>query len=178
MKPFRLFAIIFALALLCASVQARETITSTDLTVTSGSVTLTKSVEVSGTGVYASYTGLILYSLNWTSDASGNVVATINDMDGTLVRAVTVPSDGATSPTANYDVTFSDSDGIDLLSGLGANRSQSTAENIPCMQVHVYDSASSTTLMAQPVIAGPAALAISNAGDEMKGVLKIYMKKD
>ncbi len=177
MKAFR-FTLIFALILLCASVQARETITSTDLTVTSGSVTMTKSVEVTGTGVYASYTGLMVYSFGWTSDASGNVVATINDMDGTLVRAVTIPSDGATSPTANYDVTFSDSDGIDLLSGLGANRSQSTAENIPCMQIHVYDGGSSTTLMSNPVIAGPASLAISSAGDKMKGTLKIYMKKD
>jgi hypothetical protein len=176
-----LILIAFLVAFVGFQAQARETVTldSSDITVTSGSVTATKSYEFTGTGVYSSFKGLEVWTLDWTSDANGNVVANIEQMTGTIMRAVTNPEDGATSPTANYDITLSDSDGIDLLTGLAANRSATDNENIcPLFTQTIADSASTNVLQSVPVVAGDVDLAITNAGAARGGILKVYLMKD
>ena len=47
-------------------------------------------------------------------------------VDAELVSLVTNP--GSTAPTANYDITLLDTDSIDVLQGLGANRHTSNSE--------------------------------------------------
>ena len=59
----------------------------------------------------------------------GSVTATAlttGKLDGYLIAIETNP--GATAPTDNYDITLPDSDGIDVLQGLGANRDTANSE--------------------------------------------------
>jgi len=48
---------------------------------------------------------------------------------GRLIGLHTNP--GATAPTANYDITLVDGDGIDRLQGVGVDRHTSTSEQVP-----------------------------------------------
>lgn len=63
-----------------------------------------------------------------TGDASdGSFPATaLPAFSGYLLGLETNP--GATAPTANYDITLPDGDGLDRLQGVGANRHTSTSE--------------------------------------------------
>lgn len=65
------------------------------------------------------------------ADASdGSFPATaLPAFEGRLIGLHTNP--GATAPTANYDITLIDGDGIDRLQGVGANRSTSASEQVP-----------------------------------------------
>ena len=69
----------------------------------------------------------------WTSGtgaesgtASGE---TTNLYDGKIVVLTTVPGAVAV-PTLNYDITITDEDGVDVLAGGGANRSDTAIENV------------------------------------------------
>lgn len=67
------------------------------------------------------------YSVAWTSTAGGAVSA--NDFEtvpGYIVRVTVVPGTGGTQPTDLYDLTITDADDLDVLGGLGANRSNAT----------------------------------------------------
>ena len=62
--------------------------------------------------------------LAWVSDGAGAADAvTTNLFDGVVLSAQFVPDGGATQPDDQYDVTFKDANGIDVLSGYGANLS-------------------------------------------------------
>lgn len=72
-----------------------------------------------------------IYRIAWTADASdGSVPSTQSDSDifGFIVRVVTNP--GATAPTADYDITITDEDDVDVLGGEGADRSASASEQV------------------------------------------------
>lgn len=72
-----------------------------------------------------------IYRINWVADdADGSVPSVESDSDifGFIVRVVTNP--GATAPTADYDVTLTDEDGVDVLGGEGVDRSASVSEHI------------------------------------------------
>ncbi len=82
----------------------------------------------------------ITYS--WTADAAdGSVPATASTwpISGYIVKVITNP--GATAPTDNYDITLTNSDGIDVVHGALANRDTSTSEEIvpvPSDNVTIY----------------------------------------
>lgn len=65
------------------------------------------------------------------ADASnGSVPDTVlPKFQGRLLGLHTNP--GATAPTANYDITIEDGDGLDRLQGVGANRHTTTSEQVP-----------------------------------------------
>lgn len=64
----------------------------------------------------------------WTGDASDGTVpdTSLGVVAGQLERITTNP--GSTAPTANYDITVEDEDGLDMLGGAGANRHTSNSE--------------------------------------------------
>lgn len=99
------------------------------------------------------------YVVAWTSDASGDATATL-PLDGAIMRVVTNPDDSA-APTANYDVTIIDSDGLDLLNSEGLNRHTSNSEQI---------FPSST-----PFHNGDVTVTIANAGDTKAGTVTLYV---
>jgi len=56
---------------------------------------------------------------------------------GRLIKLVTDP--GATAPAANYDFTLKDARGIDLLQGLGVNRSATATEETHIIYTSTYN---------------------------------------
>lgn len=87
-----------------------------------GSATVTKK---SGTNENKS---VEIITVSWTGDASdGTVPATsLGMVIGELERIVTDP--GSTAPSANYDITVTDEDSVDVLGGAGANRHTTNTE--------------------------------------------------
>ncbi len=68
--------------------------------------------------------GITEYTLDWLSDASGDVSANTFDMKRGYIEAIRFkPDGGGTVPTTLYDVTLIDSDSFDLATALGANLS-------------------------------------------------------
>lgn len=67
-------------------------------------------------------------TLSWTADASAATVPayTTKDFLGFVTMVTTNP--GATAPTDNYDITITDSDGVDIMGGELANRDTTNTE--------------------------------------------------
>lgn len=102
---------------------------------------------------------LVVITLSWTADAAnGSVPATVLTSSGgtwtpyvpgrapsseavsiegfSIINVVTDP--GSTAPTDNYDITFTDSRGADLLDGECLNRDTSTTERCSAGPLPVY----------------------------------------
>ena len=100
----------------------------------------------------------------FTTDASGDVseetTATIN---GQISRVVTNP-DNADTPTTLWDLTLKDEDGVDILTGDGADRdaadSGASEQIAPCPQC--------------PAIRSKLTFTVANGGNTKKGVVKVY----
>jgi hypothetical protein len=106
--------------------------------------------------------GLVKYSLDWTSDASGDVSGHRLDLvRGYLVQIGFKPDSGGTQPTDQYDVVLNDPDGVDILGGEGADLSNATA-TLTAVVTPVYYDGSLLDLI------------ISNAGDTKGGVITLW----
>lgn len=112
------------------------------------------------------------YSLAWTSDASGDATVTTERLFGTLIGVAFIPS-GSAAPTANYDVTLTDDNGVDVLSGQGANLSNATATRV-VPGVPFKDG--TTTSIAPVVINDTLDLAVANAGNAKGGTVVLYLR--
>lgn len=88
---------------------------------------------MAGTVTLAHYTIGNIRRINFSvvADASDGSIpdAVLPKFQGRLLSLHTNP--GATAPTANYDITLVDGDGVDRLQGVGANRHTSTSEQVP-----------------------------------------------
>jgi hypothetical protein len=64
----------------------------------------------------------------WVGDAADGTVPpkAVRAFSGVVIRVVTDP--GTPAPTTLYDITLTDSNGIDVLGGAGANRSATVTE--------------------------------------------------
>lgn len=109
--------------------------------------------------------------LDWISDASGDVSGTLVRLIGAIIRVVFIP-DGTAAPTANYDVTLM-VDGVDVLAGQGANRSDSAAEHITPA---VAFTDGTTSSIAPVQVNDEAELVVANAGDTKAGSVIIYLR--
>jgi hypothetical protein len=112
-------------------------------------------------------------SVDWLSDASGNVVATLDAPTLGDIKRITIASDsGATSPTTAYDITLLDALGVDVLQGGGADVASATDKDI----VPVIVATDSSTTFPVTVFS-PLLLKITNAGNAKGGNLDIILKK-
>jgi len=100
-------------------------------------------------------------TISWTSDSSGNVNGTYVPFNGFFERIVTNPTDG---PSANYDITLDDADGLDLANGDLANRHTTTSQA-------VVPSKGTYHLVSYRGLIEPK---VENAGDTKSGVVHIY----
>lgn len=73
--------------------------------------------------------GWVTVAVRWESDADGQAAGYLDAgrVPHVLDRITTKP-DPAAAPSANYDVELIDDEGVDLLNGVGANRSASAPE--------------------------------------------------
>lgn len=97
--------------------------------------------------------------ISWTSDSSGDATQTI-PIDGAIMRVVTNPDDSA-APTDNYDVTFIDSDGLDLLNSECLNRDTANSEQVFPTNPPFHN--------------GDVTVTIANAGDTKSGTVTVYV---
>jgi len=102
--------------------------------------------------------------IDWVSDdATGAVSVSTKKITGRIVRLVTDP--GAAAPTAAYDVTLTDPEGLDVLKGLGADRSATVTEDVNIVYTGTSD---------HPYVNDVLALNITNAGNSKNGQVIIY----
>lgn len=102
---------------------------------------------------------------DWLCTDGGAVVgsATSNYYSGILSRVEFIPDGGATAPTAAYDVTLKNDDGVDLLSGLGADRSATATET------------KNHTDGLGILVKSKLTLAVTNAGNAKGGIVIAYV---
>jgi hypothetical protein len=108
----------------------------------------------------------------WTSNPSGDVEKTMvagdNWVSGELMLLVTDPSGGLTIPTDSYDITCEVSGfaGLDILGGVGANRSQTnTQQAAPVVGTYF-----------RPAVTGLLVFKVATAGNAKSGVARLYYK--
>lgn len=133
-----------------------------------GSVTMTWSQSYRRNG-----SDVVKHTFEWESDALGAAAVPSGlPVSGRIERVVFVPS-AVTAPTAAYDVTLTDSDGIDVLAGEGANLSETTASHI-CPGLSITDG---TTLGVTPIVVdGILTLNVTNAGNSKAGRVDVYVR--
>lgn len=74
------------------------------------------------------------HSIAWTASAGGVVSGNPTTIrSGYLLQAKFIPGTAGNQPTDLYDVTLLDSDGVDILRGFGAARSNSVAQIVPTL---------------------------------------------
>ena len=112
-----------------------------------------------------------LKKITWTwvsgtvgsSGAVSSAAETSYTYNGALQGLVTVPGAGGSAPTASYDITVVDRDGVDVLDGGGASRATAATERVL---------AASMTVVANDTLK----LNIANAGAANTGTVIIYIR--
>lgn len=86
----------------------------------------TVSMTTTSTGAAVPYSQV--YAMTLTSTAGGAVSGNAQTVAlGQLVQVKVIPAAGGTQPTDLFDLTLLDADGVDVLSGAGANKSNASA---------------------------------------------------
>ncbi len=101
----------------------------------------------------------------WTSHAATGDAeeTTTKAYNGAIERLVTVPGTAGDQPADNYDVTVEDSDEVDVLMGEGANRSDTTTQQVGAGDLGVVAYSRLT-------------FKIDNAGNSNKGTVHLYIR--
>ena len=87
---------------------------------------------------------------------------TTNPFDGRIIGATTVP-DGVAAPTADYDITVADSDGVDIALGALADRHTANTE---------YVAEASMAGVAHSLLT----ISVAAAGTSKEGTLYLYIR--
>jgi hypothetical protein len=107
----------------------------------------------------------VKYSLAWVSDAAGAVSANPQTFrPGALIQIKFIPDGGGTAPTALYDVTLVDANGIDYLGGTGANLSATVSTQTRVAAPLIYDAT------------GTLDLVVANAGISKGGTVQLWIQ--
>ena len=105
----------------------------------------------------------------WTSDADGDATGATEKIVGYLLKGVTVPSNG---PTANYDITITDSDSANLLAGCADDLADRHTTNTET--VHFLLDDGTAGIAAYPAVASEITVTIANAGNTKSGTLTLF----
>lgn len=100
----------------------------------------------------------------FTTDADGDASKQSETLNGRVNRAITNP-DNTGTPTAAWDLTIEDEDGVDVLCGNGADRdadgSKASEQIFPCPP--------------DLAVASKLTFKVANGGNAKKGVVKLYI---
>lgn len=122
-----------------------------------GTVTLTEERLAGG--------NIFKVMFTWLSSAGGAADGvTANRYTGIIERVVQIPDSGGTTPTTLWDCTVLDSDGADVLIGLGANLSETAITQK--VAADKLATVANTTLT----------LAVTNAGNAKGGKTILYIR--
>jgi hypothetical protein len=107
----------------------------------------------------------VKYSLAWVSDGTGNVSANPQTFrPGSLIQIKFIPDGGGTAPTALYDVTLVDANGLDYLGGTGSNLSATASTQTRVAAPLIYDAT------------GTLDLVVANAGAAKGGTVQLWFQ--
>lgn len=109
--------------------------------------------------------GLQKIKWTWTSDSNGDVAATAStyQYNGMLMKLITIPGDSDLAPTAAYDVYVYDADSLDVLCGLGVDRSATATEYKASTDGLGFVKSSTLSLV------------VDNAGEANTGTVVLYI---
>ena len=106
----------------------------------------------------------------WTSSTGGDATdTTTSSYDGIVYKIIIAPGSSDSTPSANYDVAVNDSDGYDILNGLGDNSSTGTT-------VHYGTSTGGSAKTPLTAVSSTLSLAVSNAGSANTGEVIVYVR--
>jgi hypothetical protein len=114
--------------------------------------------------------------VDWVSDASGDAAGTSAKIEGTLIKAVTVPSSTA-APTDNYDIVITDDNGVNVLANCIddlMNRHTTNTQEIYCLVSSL--AATDPGGAVHPVVSNPLTITIDEAGNAKAGKLILYYR--
>ena len=138
-----------------------------------GAIIVDETDTTSGPRYRRNGTDVVKHTFEWVSDADGNgTLVSGTAVSGQIERVVFIPSD-VTAPTASYDVTLTDEDGIDVLSGQGVNLSETVASSVR-PGTPLRDG--TTVSVISTVVDGLLTLNVSNAGDSKAGRVVVYVR--
>lgn len=133
-----------------------------------GSITVT-TTDLAPTG----QSGVIKYSIAWTSDAGGavNAANTFAIRFGRILQVKFVPGTGGAQPTNNYTAQLQDADGADLFAGVGSGTNLiNTGPQIVC-PITSPGNAQRVLVEANAAVA----LVIAGAGNAKTGRVDIFV---
>ena len=117
--------------------------------------------------VTSTHNGVSKYEMTCTSDASGDVnVDAIPMVQGEIISVLYSP--GGTTPSDNYDLVMKDSNAVDILTGTGANLSNSThTQVVPALSTYF------------PVFieAGSYDLVVENLGNAKGCIVTVFVRQ-
>lgn len=103
----------------------------------------------------------------WTSSAGGAADATTTYYyTGSVIQVAQIPGAGGAQPSADYDVTVTDNDGVDVLVSNGGDISNAATT------LHVVANELGS------VANSKLTLAVTNAGNAKSGTTILYLKVD
>lgn len=118
------------------------------------------------TTVTSKKSGVVKYQMTCVSDASGDVdVDAIPMIQGEIISVHYSP--GGTTPSDNYDMVMKDSNAVDILTGTGANLSNST---------HTYVVPALSTYFPVFIEEGSYDLVVSNLGNAKGCIVTVYVR--
>lgn len=119
---------------------------------------------------YEYYTNFTKITLSWTADAAAATVPSTDfSLCGTIHRIVTDP--GSTAPTANYDISLTDANGLRLDATSLDNRHTTTTEQV------ILNIAGSAGGFQQVTHCGIVTFTLSgNSVNSATGILIIYVR--
>lgn len=116
---------------------------------------------------------VVQHTIDWVSDSFGNATVVSNvAISGSIDRVVIIPS-GSAAPTTQYDVTLTDSEGIDVLGGNGADQSATLTATV--YPVTTLTDGTSNGVIAT-IVNGLLTLNVSNAGNAKAGRVVVYVR--
>ena len=115
---------------------------------------------------------VVKHTFEWTSDSGGAAtIPSLVAVSGAIARVVFIPD--ANAPTDNYDVTLTDSDGIDVLAGQGTDLDTAVASSV-CPGIPLTDGTTTSVLLT--VVDSILTLNVTNAGDSNAGKVVVYVR--
>lgn len=122
---------------------------------------------------YREHTSVRVAEVTWESDASGDATGTVA-LDGQIIKVTTNPDTDA--PSANYDITLVDEDGVDVAAGLLANRHTSNSEEA-YLYKEITLGGTGTDRGILPIYhSGLVTFTVAAAGNAKNGVARIYYR--
>jgi hypothetical protein len=110
------------------------------------------------------HTAVKKVAFTWVSASDGTASGTTTyAYDGKCELLTTDPAAAGAAPSDNYDVTITDSDGVDVLGGGGADRDTANTEQVLGSSLGAVAGSKLT-------------LSIANAGDTKGGVVYLYIR--